>query len=430
MKHIKVGILGIGNVAVGTYKTLEMNHSKIERSSGVSIDIVKILNRNPEKDRGIAVADGVYTQDPADILDNPEIDIVVELIGGIEPATEYMARALKNGKHVVTANKAAIAANGDVLQALAIENNVMLRFEASVGGGIPILNALSTALLSNDFDEILGIVNGTTNYILTQMTEYGLDYEDVLRDAQEKGFAERDPSGDVEGTDVANKLSILMSIIFGIRIAPEDIPTQGITSITKDDINFATQFGYKIKLLATAKKTDNTVECHVQPSLVPFEHPLASVSNEFNAIFVKGNAVDDLMFYGKGAGPLPTGSAVSGDIIEIARAIDKNCAFDATPVLKTYDDVVYGGEGKNKYYLKLIVDDVPGVLGKISSTFGKYGIGIASMMQRPALRSSDNTVPLVFILHEAERNVLDTALEELYTHSYVSSIGSVIRVEE
>lgn len=171
-----------------------------------------------------------------------------------------------------------------------------------------------------------------------------------------------------------------MSIVFGIRIAPEDIPTQGITSITKDDINFATQFGYKIKLLATAKKTERTVECHVQPSLVPFEHPLASVSNEFNALFVKGNAVDDLMFYGKGAGPLPTGSAVLGDIIEIARAIDKGCAFDSTPILKSYDNVIYGGEGKNKYYLKLIVEDRPGVLGSISSTFGKYGIGIASMM--------------------------------------------------
>lgn len=233
MKHIKVGILGIGNVAVGTYKALEMNFHRIQQSTGVSIDVIKILNRSPEKDRGITVAEGVWTQDPSDILDNPEIDIVVELIGGIEPASEYMARALKNGKHVVTANKAAIAAKGDMLQKLALENGVMLRFEASVGGGIPILNALTTALLSNDFDEILGIVNGTTNYILTQMTEYGLDYEDVLKDAQEKGFAERDPSGDVEGTDVANKLSILMSIIFGIRIAPEDFPTQGITSITK-----------------------------------------------------------------------------------------------------------------------------------------------------------------------------------------------------
>lgn len=227
MKHIKVGILGIGNVAVGTYKALEMNCRRIEQSSGVSIDIIKILNRSPEKDRGITVAEGVYTQDPADILDNPQIDIVVELIGGIEPASEYMARALRNGKHVVTANKAAIAAKGDMLQQLALENGVMLRFEASVGGGIPILNALSTALLSNDFDEILGIVNGTTNYILTQMTEYGLDYEDVLKDAQEKGFAERDPSGDVEGIDVANKLSILMSIVFGIRIAPGRHPDTG-----------------------------------------------------------------------------------------------------------------------------------------------------------------------------------------------------------
>ncbi len=430
MKHIKIGILGIGNVAVGTCKALEKNHRRIEQSSGISIEIVKILNRNPEKDRDIVVADGVYTQNPADILNNPEIDIVVELIGGIEPATSYMAEALKNGKHVVTANKAAIAENGNMLQNLALKNNVMLRFEASVGGGIPILSTLSGALLSNDFDEILGIVNGTTNYILTQMSEYGLDYEDVLRDAQEKGFAERDPSGDVEGTDVANKLSILMSIVFGLHVAPKDIPTQGITMITKDDISFATQFGYRIKLLATAKKTGNTVECHVQPSLVSFKHPLASVSNEFNALFVKGNAVDDLMFYGKGAGPLPTGSAVLGDIIEISRAIDKGCAFDSTPILKSYDDIVYGGEGKNKYYIKLMVEDRPGVLGVISSTFGKYSIGIASVMQRPPANPADHIVPLVFILHETERNVLDAALQELSDHPYISSLGSVIRVEE
>ena len=290
MKKVKVGLLGIGNVATGTYKTLQLNKEKIKESTGVDIEITKILNRRPNVDRGIDVDPSIYVQDVDLVLNDDDIDIVVELIGGIEPATEYMARALKNGKHVVTANKAAIAANGPELQKLAQENNVMLRFEASVAGGIPIINALTTALLSNEFDEILGIVNGTTNYILTQMSDNGSDYDAVLKDAQEKGFAERDPSGDVEGHDVANKLSILISLIFGVRIKPEDIPTQGITAINKEDISYANQFGCRIKLIAAAKKTDGKLECNVQPAFVPADHPLASVSNEFNAIFVKGNA--------------------------------------------------------------------------------------------------------------------------------------------
>ncbi len=361
MKKVKVGLLGIGNVATGTYKTLQLNKEKIKESTGVDIEITKILNRRPNVDRGIDVDPSIYVQDVDLVLNDDDIDIVVELIGGIEPATEYMARALKNGKHVVTANKAAIAANGPELQKLAQENNVMLRFEASVAGGIPIINALTTALLSNEFDEILGIVNGTTNYILTQMSDNGSDYDAVLKDAQEKGFAERDPSGDVEGHDVANKLSILISLIFGVRIKPEDIPTQGITAINKEDISYANQFGCRIKLIAAAKKTDGKLECNVQPAFVSEDHPLASVSNEFNAIFVKGNAVDDVMFYGKGAGPLPTGSAVMGDIIEIARAIDKGSAFDMRPLLRYDADLEFAGEGSNKYYVRLTAANEPDI---------------------------------------------------------------------
>lgn len=430
MKKVKVALLGIGNVATGTYKTLALNKDKIRTSTGVDIEIVKILNRRPDVDRGIDVDPSVYVQDVNEILDDPEIDIVVELIGGIEPATEYMARALQNGKHVVTANKAALAANGPQLQKLAQENRVMLRFEASVAGGIPIINALTTALLSNEFDEILGIVNGTTNYILTQMTDHGSDYEAVLKDAQEKGFAERDPSGDVEGHDVANKLSILMSLIFGVRIRPEDIPTQGITSINKADISYAEQFGCKIKLVAAAKKNGNHVECDVQPAFVPLDHPLASVNNEFNAIFLKGNAVDDVMFYGKGAGPLPTGSAVMGDIIEIARAIDKGSAFDMIPLLRYDSDLTFGGEGENKYYVRMTAANVPGVLGKISSTLGKHGIGIESMMQRAGSRhDTEEKVPLMFIFYKTNRKTLDAALQELEDTDSVSSIDSVIRVE-
>jgi len=425
---IKVGLLGMGNVGTGTYKTLDMNREKIFDSTGLDIEITKVLVNDTSKDRGIKLPSEKLTQNPDDIFLDKNIDIVVELIGGIEPASEFMLKAMENGKHVVTANKAAVAANYDKLINTAYKNKVMLRYEASVGGGIPIINALTTALTSNDFEEILGIVNGTTNYIMTQMTEYGLEYSDVLKVAQEKGFAEADPTADVEGIDVANKLSILMAIVFGIRISPDDIPREGITKISKDDITFANNFGYKIKLLCTARKSDNKLECHVQPAFVPLSHPLASVSNEFNAVFVKGNAVDDLMFYGKGAGPLPTGSAVMGDIIEISSSIAKGSAFDSAPA-KINEKLEYLGEGSNKYYVRLSVTDLPGTLGKISTSFGDAGISVQSCMQVGSFDKDCKTVPVIFILREVTRDLLNKTLDKIVSnHDSVEKVDSVISV--
>lgn len=324
MKTVKVGLLGLGNIGTGTYKTLEMNKAQIEEAAGCKVEITKILERDTTRERDITVVPEQFTQDPDSIFKDPEIDIVIELLGGIEPASTFMLTALENGKHVVTANKAAVAANFDKLMKAAKDNGVEFRFEASVGGGIPILNAITTVLQANQFEEILGILNGTTNYILTQMTEYGLAYEDVLKKAQELGFAEADPTADVEGIDVANKLSILMALAFDKYVAPEDIPTEGITKITKDDIAAAAEKGCKIKLIAEAKKVGDNVEYSVKPMELPVSHPLAGINNEFNAVFVKGNAVDELMFYGKGAGPLPTGSAVMGDVLEIAKICGRN----------------------------------------------------------------------------------------------------------
>lgn len=321
MKKIKVGMLGFGNVGTGTYQTLEMNRELIEEHVGASVEISKILVNDVTKPRQVVTPDGVLTDNVADIIDNPEIDIVAEVLGGIEPASEYMLKALNNGKHVVTANKAAVAANYDKLFKAAADNGVSLRPEACVAGGIPILNAITTVLGANKFDEILGILNGTTNYILTQMTDNGLDYADVLKDAQAKGFAEADPTADVEGIDAANKLSIMMALAFGHYVHPDDIPTEGISKITKADIDKATADGCKIKLIASAKNEDGKLTYSVKPVALPIDHPLASVSNEFNAVFVKGNAVGELMFYGKGAGPLPTGSAVMGDILMAAKEI-------------------------------------------------------------------------------------------------------------
>jgi homoserine dehydrogenase len=300
-----------------------MNRKLIAERTGIDFRITRILEKDVERERGITVSADSFTQNPADIWNDDSIDIVIELLGGLEPASTFMLDALNSGKHVVTANKAAIAHNYEKLTEAARKNKVMLRFEASVGGGIPILNALTTALLANDYTEIKGILNGTTNYILTKMTDEGLQYDEVLKDAQAKGFAEADPTADVEGEDVANKLSILMSLVFGKRVRPEEIPTTGITDITKQDIEEARADDCVIKLVANAFKNGDEVDCFIQPMLINKNHPLASVSNEFNAVFVKGNAVDELMFYGKGAGALPTGSAVMGDVIEIGRAMVK-----------------------------------------------------------------------------------------------------------
>lgn len=322
MKTIKIGLLGLGNIGTGTYKTLEMNKIHISKATGFDLEISKILERDTTRDRGISVTQEQFTQNPDEIFKDPEIDIVIELLGGIEPATTFMLEAMNNKKSVVTANKAAVAANFKKLSETAKANGVEFRFEASVGGGIPIINALTTVLQANQFVEVQGILNGTTNYILTQMTEFGLKYEDVLKKAQELGFAEADPTADVEGIDVANKLSILMAIMFDKYVAPKDIPTTGISSITQKDIEAAGKQDSKIKLIAYAKKDGDKVEYSVKPMLLKNSHPLSSVGNEFNAVYVTGNAVDELMFYGKGAGPLPTGSAVMGDVLEIAKKIN------------------------------------------------------------------------------------------------------------
>ena len=317
MKNFNVGILGLGTVGGGTYDILTKNQNLIEKRSGVKIQVTKALARSR---RGNA-PDEIITDDPDQVIANPDIDLVAECIGGIEPATSFMLQAMKNGKHVVTANKAAVAANYEVLCKTAAENGVKFMFEASVGGGIPVLSAIQGNLAGNDFMEVMGIVNGTTNYILTKMTEEGADYAEVLRDAQAKGFAEADPTADVEGIDVANKLSILIALLFDQYVAPADIPTTGISKITGDDIAAAKAEGCKIKLIAHAKVEDGKIVASVSPKKLPESHPLAGVSNEFNAVYITGDMVGEVMLYGRGAGALPTGSAMVGDIISIAEEV-------------------------------------------------------------------------------------------------------------
>ena len=426
MKLVNIGLLGFGNVGTGLYNILELNNSKITDSVNKNIQVSKILVNDVTKKRDIDVASDVYTNNIEDILNDNSIDIVVELLGGINPAYDYMKAALLKGKHVVTANKAVIATHGKELIEIANENNVAIRFEASVGGGIPIITTLTNSLSINQFDEIIGIVNGTTNYILTNMTEKGLEYEDVLKEAQALGFAEADPSSDVEGDDAAYKLSILSSIAFGIDIDPNDIPKEGITKISKDDIEYASQFGYKIKLLSTAKKIGNSFEYHVNPTLVADTHPLASVNNEFNALFIKGNAVGELMLYGKGAGSMPTGSAVMGDVLEIVKLMDSD-ADRKLSIPKTLQNIDYIGEGKGMYYIHLKVEDVPGVLGKISTIFGENDISIDSVIQR---NRGEKYVPVIYILHDTSKDMLNKALEDIKKQASLLEVSSILRVEQ
>ncbi len=426
MKKINIGLLGLGNIGTGVYEIIQTNGPKINLSAEKELHIKKILVNNLNKERKVSVSPEVLTTSIDELLKDQEIDIIVELLGGIHPAYEYMKEALISKKHVVTANKAVIATHGRELMKIAIDNNVALRYEASVGGGIPIINTLSKPLSINQFEELMGIVNGTTNYILTQMTDFGLEYDEVLKTAQEKGFAEADPSSDVEGEDAAYKLSILISTAFGLEVSPDNIPREGITKITKDDIEYASQFGYKIKLLATAKKTGNHLEFHVHPTLIPDSHPLASVSNEFNALFLKGNAVDDLMLYGKGAGPLPTGSAVIGDIVEISKIIGTN--FDPTISFpENIDQLQLSGEGTSKYYIHFRVEDKPGALGFISTAFGNNGISIETVMQRSR---GEKYVPVIYILHNCKREQLNKTFEEITKDETVKEIRSILRVEE
>ena len=321
MKNVRLAFLGLGTVGGGTYKILQMNKDIIEERTGCTFTTTKVLEMNKDRLIDLGLDPSIAVTDPALIYDADDVDIVVEALGGIDFPSEIMTKSLERGKHVVTPNKAAVAASLDKLQAASKAGNSQFRFEASVGGGIPALTAIQEALSGNKFTKVMGIVNGTTNYILTKMGEENSSYETALKDAQAKGFAEADPTSDVEGIDAANKLSILMYLCFGQYVHPDNIPRKGITKVTMEDIKDAEAKGGKIKLIAGAEIKGDTIEYSVKPTFIPNEHPLSGVSNEFNAIYVTGNAVDEVMFYGKGAGSLPTGSAVVGDIIAIAKTI-------------------------------------------------------------------------------------------------------------
>lgn len=426
-KVIKIGLLGSGTVGSGVIKVLDMNRRQITERVGTPIQIKTVLVRDLTKPRPY-LKDLRVTDDIEEILRDDEIDVVVELMGGLHPAREYMLRAMEASKSVVTANKDVVAQFGKDMFAMAEQHDVDFLFEASVGGGIPIITPLKQCLTANRITEIMGIVNGTTNYMLTKMTECGSDYDTVLKEAQQKGYAEANPSADVDGLDAARKAAILASLAFNTRIQLEDVSVEGITKITPDDIEYAKDLGYVIKLLAVGKDSkENGVDVRVHPVFLPKSHPLASVNGVYNAIFVRGNAIGEAMFYGQGAGSLPTASAVVSDIIDVSRDIVNRtfgrvrCTCYEKKTLCPIDKT------ESSYYVRLLVDDKPGVLGAIATAFGDAGVSLKSVIQ--TRRNVVDHAEIVAVTHIVEHARIQSALRALQALPVVDEIRNVIRVE-
>ena len=431
MKKVKIALLGLGNVGKGVLSIIRENKEQIVKRSGYEVEIAKILVRDKDKDRGIEIPSEILTTNYDDILNDDDIKIVVEVMGGIDPAKEYIIRAMEAKKQIVTANKMLLATCGDEVFEKADEMGVSFQYEASVAGGIPIINGINESLTANKINTLYGIVNGTTNYILSKMELENLNFEDVLKEAQDKGYAEADPTSDIEGYDAQYKLVILSSLAFCTKIKPENVYREGITKINSIDMEYASSFGMVIKLLAIAKEENGELELRVHPTMIPETHPLANVYDSFNAVFINGNAVGDMMFYGRGAGSLPTGSAVVSDIISILRnnvevenmqPVVKNNLWEMK--IKDLKDV------ESRYYLRITVSDKPGVLGQITTIFGANKVSLKSVIQKGVKQEENIDVTLVLITHSTTEGLIMDSIDRLYDLKTVKSIDNIIRIED
>ena len=424
MEPVRIGMLGCGVVGTGVARLLIEHAEPIRDRAGVPVQLQRIAVRNLAKKRDPAVDVTRLVGDATTVVTDPEVDVVVEVMGGIEPARTLILEALRLGKPVVTANKELLATSGAELFDAAEAVGVDLKFEASVAGAIPIIHPLKESLAGDRLRRVLGIVNGTTNYVLWRMATTGAGYDEALAEATELGYAEPDPSADVEGFDAAAKCAILASIAFNTRVVASDVYREGITDVTAADIAAASRMGYTVKLLAIAEQIDGEVSARVHPAMIPSSHPLASVTEAYNAVFVEGDAVGQLMFYGKGAGSLPTGAAVVGDLVDVVR----NRAQGAHGVGCTclYQRGVRGmGDVQTQYYLALDVADRPGVLAQVAAVFGEHGVSIRSVMQR----GRGDEAQLVLVTHLAAERAMRSTLKALRDLDAVSSLGSVMRVE-
>ncbi|WP_141267016.1 homoserine dehydrogenase [Thermodesulfovibrio sp. Kuro-1] len=422
MKQFKVGIIGFGTVGTGTAKIILSQRELIKKRTGIELILKKVADKDIKRPREISLPEGVLIPDAWKIINDPEIDVVVELVGGIHPAKEFIIEALKKGKHVVTANKALLAEEGNEIFSIAKEKGLQVGFEASVGGGIPIIKVMREGLVANKMLAIYGIINGTTNFILTKMTNEGIDFQDALRQAQELGYAEADPTLDIEGIDSSHKITILASLAYGIPLSFKKTYCEGITKITAQDIAFAREFGYKIKLLAITKILNGEIELRVHPTMIPEDYLIAKVDGVFNAIYVEGDSVGATLYYGRGAGSMPTGSAVVADIVDIAKGTNSlPLDFSEKYSIKPIEEI------ESMYYFRFTALDRPGVLSKISGVFGQHNISIASVIQKG--RSKAGAVPLVILTHKAkEKDVLE-ALEKIDKLPVVAAKSVFIRVE-
>lgn len=431
-KAIQVGLIGFGTVGTGVVKILQENAGLIAKRVGVPVSLARIADLDVTADRGVSVAQGVLTTDARGILDDPAIDIVVELIGGHEPAKRFILQAFEGKKSVVTANKALLADHGEEIFEGAFKAGVDLGFEASVGGGIPIIRSLTEGLAANRILSITGIMNGTSNYILTRMTNERRDFDEILQEAKREGYAEADPSLDVDGVDAAHKLAIMVNLAYGTPVPMRSIFTEGISRISTVDIEFARELGFTIKLLGIAKLQEHAIEARVHPALVPAGSPIAQVNGVYNAIHLIGDAVGDVVLYGKGAGSLPTASAVVGDIIDLARnrlagvagrvpVTSFQWASRVPIAIRPMDDI------ESRYYLRCMVKDQPGVLSAISGILGQRGISISSVLQKG--RKEGQTVPLVILTHRSVERAVQSALQEINALSMVSEATTLLRME-
>ena len=422
MTNLTIGLLGCGTVGGALVDLLDARRATITARTGVELRIGAIAVRDTAKHQDRLADPSLLTSDTAAVVADPEVDIVVELIGGTDPALTLVRTALENGKPVITGNKELLAAHGPELYAAAAEHGVDLLFEAAVAGGIPLIRPLRESLVGEDISRVMGIINGTTNYILTKMSQEGADYADALADAQALGYAEADPTADVEGYDAGAKAAIIASIVFGVDVRSSDVQHEGISSITAADIDTAKRLGYVIKALAVIERADGEVAVRVHPAMVPTGHPLANVNDSFNAVFVEGATVGDLMFYGRGAGGGPTASAVLGDLVDAAVNVANGAAarlsITEKATLRSVDEL------SSQYYLTMVVSDEPGVLAQVATVFGTHGVSIQVMEQS----GTGGDAELCLILHETTEAALHATLDELDGLNVVRGIGSVIRL--
>ena len=433
MKKINIGLLGCGTVGTGVARMLIENKDLLDARVGAHLNLKWVADIDIETDRGIKFPKGVLTTDAQQVLNDPEIDMIIEMIGGEGIAKDFMAQAINNGKHVVTANKALLATHGNELFAAAAAKGVDLAFEASVGGCMPTIKSMRESLVGNHISSMSGILNGTCNYILSQIEAEGISFEEALAEAQRQGYAEADPTLDVGGFDTAHKIAILAALAYGMEINLKDVYIEGISNVTPLDIEFAGQFGYRIKLLAISKILDNRVEVRVHPTMIPFNMLLASISGTVNAISISGDAVGDILLYGRGACMMPTASAVVSDIVDIARNILSGSnrrvpplsyqreSISRIPVLPIDDLVTH-------YYFRFAALDRPGVLSKISGILGKYDISLQSVHQKG--RKTNGSVPLVMLTHRAKEADVNQALSEIRDLNVVSDEPVLIRIED